>query len=420
MRIRNLEQKLEVAEQRAQEAEQRAEDALLQKQSIQTHLVEASSSYKSMKSQFSRTESQLREALQTSQETEQRATESERELITEVDRLDRQLQKVLQQNRCLHTQLNEAKDAEHQEFNARCSFESRLLQKEDQLQAILHQKEEMERELEGKTKELAAHNAEVWRIPSNKVSTLRTIGSGGWGEVLEGTVRVAVKRMHFAILNLHNLDRLQREMRLLTEVRHPNLLQFIGAVFDQSPPLIITELLDLNLRQAYKQNYLGRGHRLTIFTDIAKALNYLHQRYNPIIHRDVSTPNILLQQMPNNGWKGKLSDLGSANFLQQAQTMGEGAIVYSPPEVIPQPFALDTEPPPQTVKIDVYSYGIVVCEVTTSQFPSQENYREMLQQVQRDHRLVYELIVQCTRRDPSDRLSMAEVLEGLKKIISLY
>ena len=98
--------------------------------------------------------------------------------------------------------------------------------------------------------------------------------------------------------------------------------------------------------------------------------------------------------------------------------MGEGAIVYSPPEVIPQSFALDTEPPPQNVKIDVYSYGIVVCEVTTSRFPSQERYREMLQQVQRDHHLVYELIVQCTRRDPNARLSMAEVLEELRKITS--
>ncbi len=78
-------------------------------------------------------------------------------------------------------------------------------------------------ELEGKTKELAAHNTEVWRIPANKVITGRRIGKGGWGEVLEGTVSVAVKRLFAAIVN----------------PRHPNMVQFIGAVFDQSPPLII-------------------------------------------------------------------------------------------------------------------------------------------------------------------------------------
>ncbi len=69
--------------------------------------------------------------------------------------------------------------------------------------------------------------------------------------MLEGTVRVAVKRLHTAIVNPRNLERLQREMRLLAEVRHPNLVQFIGAVFDQSPPLIVTELLDMNLRQVH-------------------------------------------------------------------------------------------------------------------------------------------------------------------------
>ena len=285
-----------------------------------------------------------------------------------------------------------------------------------QLEEALHQKQDIERELQGKAKELAAHNTEVWRIPAKDVSTVRKIGTGGWGAVFEGRVKVAVKELHDEINSPHNIEKVRREMRLLAEVRHPNLVQFIGAVFDRSPPLIITELLDMNLRQAYKQNQLRPGDRLSIFMDIAKALDYLHQRYEPIIHRDVSAPNVLLQRMPNNQWKGKLSDLGSANFLQQAQTMGEGAIVYSPPEVIPQPFALDTEPPPQTVKIDVYSYGIVVCEVTTSRFPSQENYREMFRQVQRDHPQVYELIVQCTKRDPSDRPSMAEVLVKLGKL----
>ncbi len=142
-------------------------------------------------------------------------------------------------------------------------------------------------------------------------------------------------------------------------------------------------------------------------------MDYLHQRYEPIIHRDVSAPNVLLQRMPNHQWKGKVSDLGSANFLQQAHTAGEGAIVYSPPEVIPQPFA---KPLPQTVKIDVYSYGIVLCEVTASRFPSAQNYPEMIQQVETKHPAVYELIVHCIKRDPTDRPNMAEVLVELNKI----
>ena len=274
-------------------------------------------------------------------------------------------------------------------------------------------------ELEGTKKELAAHNIDVWKVSRDKMRMGKEIGNGGWGVVFEGKIRVAIKRLHPAILTPHNLTRLQREMKLLAEVRHPNLVQFIGAVLEQAgaePPLIITELLDMNLRQAYEQKQLQPGDRLSIFIDIARALDYLHQRYEPIIHRDVSAPNVLLQRLPNNRWKGKVSDLGSANFLQNAQTMGEGAILYSPPEVIPQPYALDldSEPAQQTVKIDVYSYGIVLCEVSASQFPSQENYREMFRQVQREQPRMYALIVRCTKKVPKDRPTMAEVLAELE------
>ena len=383
-RVRALELQLRAAEQRAQDAEQR-------EQVTQCLLGEANHRCEDAERRLAESEDRLREALQTSQETEQRAADAERRvqvLITENGRLQGDLQRS----------------------------ERRAQLAEQQLEDTVRQKQDIERELEGKTKELAAHNTEVWRIPSSKVVTMTTIGTGGWGEVLEGTVRVAVKRLHIAILNQRNLERLQREMRLLAEVRHPNLVQFIGAVFDRSPPLIVTELLDINLRQAYEQNRLGPGDRLSIFIDVAKALEYLHQRYEPIIHRDVSAPNVLLQRMPNNQWKGKVSDLGSANFLQNAQTMGEGAIVYSPPEVIPQAFDPLVEPPKQTVKIDVYSYGIVLCEVCTCQFPKAEDYRNMILQVQRERPQVYELIVECTKRDPGDRPSMAEVILELSKM----
>ncbi|XP_064393451.1 uncharacterized protein LOC135340948 isoform X1 [Halichondria panicea] len=342
--------------------------------------------------------------------------EKDRELAIKNQELATKDRELTEANRCHRDAEERAQLAEQREQATQL-----LLQVKDRELAEANRREAdlsaritaLRRELEGKTKELAAHNTEVWRIPANRVITRRTIGSGGWGEVLEGTVAVAVKRLFAAIVNPRNLERLQREMRLLAEVRHPNLVQFIGAVFDQSPPLIITELLDMNLRQAYERNQLYPGNRLAIFMDIALALNYLHQRYDPIIHRDVSAPNVLLQRMPNHQWKGKVSDLGSANFLQHAHTMGEGAIIYSPPEVMPQPLA---RPPPQTVKIDVYSYGIVLAEVTASRFPSQDNFPEMFERIERQHPAVYELILGCIEREPSHRPSMAQVMVELNKI----
>ena len=276
----------------------------------------------------------------------------------------------------------------------------------------------LEKELEGKTKELAAHNTEVWRIPANRVIIGRRIGKGGWGEVLEGTVSVAVKRLHEEIEYPIFIEKMEREMKLLAEVRHPNLVQFIGAIFDEqdneSPPTLVTELLDMNLRQAYERNQLDPRNRLSIFMDIALALNYLHQRYDPIIHRDVSAPNVLLQRMPNHQLKGKVSDLGSANFLQHAHTSGEGCILYSAPEVIPRAYNPRGEPIPQTTKIDVYSYGVLLCEVITSTFPSEKNYLGMLKEVEKDYPQFHDLITNCTQESPDNRPTMAQVLNMLE------
>ena len=353
-------------------------------------------------------EQQLQTAKQMAEDAEQRVQVTQQQLEDTQRRFRETEQQSIEAERRIQ-QLT----AKNQEDLQRTEQRAQLA--EQQLQDTLRQKHGIEHQLEGKTKELAAHNSEVWRIPGKNVSTVRKIGVGGWGAVFEGRVSVAVKELHDEITSPHNIERVQREMRLMAEVRHPNLVQFIGAVFDRSPPLIVSELLDMNLRQAYQQNRLRPGDRLSIFMDIAKALNYLHQRYEPIIHRDVSTPNILLQQMPNNQWKGKVSDLGSANFLQDAQTKGEGCILYSAPEVIPRAFNPRRERIPQTTKIDVYSYGILLCEVATSRFPSEENYWDMLESVRRDWPQLHTLIEQCTQERSDDRPTMETVLRQLSQ-----
>ena len=68
----------------------------------------------------------------------------------------------------------------------------------------------------------------------------------------------------------------------------------------------------------------------------------------------------------------------------------------------------------------MHSYGILLCEVCTSRFPEAEHYRDMVLQVQREHPHMSELILACTKRDPSDRPRMAEVLVELGKMTPLY
>ena len=205
---------------------------------------------------------------------------------------------------------------------------------------------------------------------------------------------------------------------MLAQVRHPNLVQFIGVVFDeaaltlQASPMIITELLEMNLRTAYERRL--EFSKLSIFQDVARALNYLHSRHDPIIHRDISAPNILLEALPNRAWKGKVSDLGSANLAKLAHTQGEGAIIYAAPETIPPP-AYNPHAPklPQTTKVDVYSYGVLLCEVATSRFPNPDHYPYMLEQVQREWPSLHCLIASCTRCNSEERPTIAEVQSRL-------
>ena len=271
-----------------------------------------------------------------------------------------------------------------------------------------------------RTPQVTSRHQQSWNIPRQDVQVLSEIGTGAWGTVAKGKFRgqsVAVKWPHPAILNEHTVERLRREVQIMAQVKHPNLLLFVGAVFDgRLPPLIVTELLDMNLRMAYERGRLTGFSKVPIFQDVAYALHYLHEHQEPIIHRDVSTPNVLLQELPSGMFRAKVSDFGSANLARLAQTAGEGAIIYAAPETLPQTRDIHSPPPPQTAKMDVYSYGILLGEVITSQFPDPDKLWSMLQQVQRQWPFMYELIIACTKRSPDERPTMAEVLDNLNKL----
>jgi ubiquitin thioesterase CYLD len=269
-------------------------------------------------------------------------------------------------------------------------------------------------------------NIDAWNVSRSDVRVSREIGRGGWGVVMQGTYSdktVAVKLPHQDLLNERLLERLKRETRLMIQVQHPNLIRIIAAVFDEAanrlrlPPMIITELLDINLRSCYQQERLQDSNRMQIFLDVAYGLHYLHDRQEPIIHRDVSAPNVLLKALSNGMWRAKVSDFGSANLARLSVTAGDGAIIYSPPEVFPQ---TDPNKPriPHTTKIDVYSFGILMCEVVTAEQPDPEHYLDHLEQVRQLFPLLYSLIVCCTNQNPNKRPTMAAVIDELNKISS--
>ena len=174
-----------------------------------------------------------------------------------------------------------------------------------------------------------------WVILRDQVQlTEKCLGKGGWGRVVKGKYcgcTVAVKQIYEVLLNLssHNRELFEREMNIASRCRHPCLLQFIGATNDEGSPLFVTELMESSLRKLLEQRSLSTAEVAAISLDVARALNYLR----PIIHRDISSANMLLWRQADQ-WLGKVSDYGAANFMQLTMSVCPGAVIYSAPEAI--------------------------------------------------------------------------------------
>jgi serine/threonine protein kinase len=274
--------------------------------------------------------------------------------------------------------------------------------------------------------ESIAFGLQPWKISRERIKLGKVIGGGGWGAVSEGDLKVAVKQFYPTIISSQNLARLRREMEILARIRHPNLLQFIGVVFEDddnadihsNPPYIITELLDMSLREAYEKGKVSEVNFHLIFQDTARALDYLHRRHEPIVHRDVSSANVLLKGITNGLWMAKVSDLGSANLAKDAVTKNEGAIIYCAPEAFTDKSNTHSETL-LTPKIDIYSYGIMLCEVINRTLPDQDKLQLLLEQARdKQPQLHSQIIIKCINQDPKERPSMVNVLIALDKLSS--
>ena len=210
---------------------------------------------------------------------------------------------------------------------------------EEQLTRKDQEKNELERSLSTAQQILRDNQAQRspdWVIPRNQIQlTTKSLGRGAWGEVVQGRFCgcvVAVKTIHDLILSPHNRRLFEREMDIASRCRHPCLLQFIGATNDDHTPLFLTEVMETSLRALLQERFLSQTEITVIALDVARGLNYLHQkRPIPILHRDISSANVLLWRQGTQ-WRAKVSDYGTANFKKQTMTVAPGTPIYSAPE----------------------------------------------------------------------------------------
>lgn len=281
-------------------------------------------------------------------------------------------------------------------------LEKRALEGEQRLAEleVLLKKTESEERKKGRSEDKEAIDAtpEFWVVRKEEVQLNKdeVLGTGGWGTVYVGVfrgLRVATKCMHDLILSDYNRTMFSREMAIAATVRHPNLVQFIGATME-GHPVILTELMATSLRAELERQPLTAILINSISIDIAQALLYLHlMQPDPIIHRDVSSANVLLNPGPDNSWLAKLSDYGSANFLRQLKTEGPGNPSYAAPEA--------NVPLKQSTKMDVYSFGVLLLEMWCCQFPDKEKFAKMMQSLEKES--VKDVVSGCLQLDPTKR-----------------
>ena len=374
----------------------------------------------------------IKELVQEKDRYIEHAEQQKLELQQQIDFQQRENQKAVQQLAEKEQQLTHHRQQVEMLRSDLQRKENQIQQFETEREQLQQQNQDLQQRLDSAPEssvsrftkvQIPRQDQDSWNVHRREVVLQGKLGHGAWGSVCKGVFRgqqVAVKCAHEEILYDTTIDQLKREIRIMARIQHPNLVRLIAAVVDEGverqaqSPLLILELLDTDLRSAYKKKVvnLHRGILLLIFRDVAYALHYLHEHQEPIIHRDVSAPNVLLQQIHPGVWRAKLSDFGSANLAKHCKTAGPGALIYSAPETFP-----NLHPPPkQTTKIDVYSYGYLLAESIAKEMPSPEKRAVMLSKIKQEWAPIHAIILACTEDKPERRLTMTQVLEKLHSL----
>ncbi|KAF5454345.1 hypothetical protein F2P56_024017 [Juglans regia] len=203
---------------------------------------------------------------------------------------------------------------------------------------------------------------------TNNFSNERKLGEGGFGAVYKGylielDIAVAVKKISRG--SKQGRKEYLTEVKIISRLRHKNLVQLIGWCHDRGEFLLVYEFMPNGSLDAHlfgKRNPLTWALRHKIATGLASALLYLHEEWEQcVIHRDIKSSNVML----DSSFNVKLGDFGLARLMDHElgpQTTGlAGTLGYMAPEYVSTGRA--------SKESDVYSYGVVALEIATGRKP---------------------------------------------------
>ncbi|KAL2628458.1 hypothetical protein AAZV13_07G232800 [Glycine max] len=200
-------------------------------------------------------------------------------------------------------------------------------------------------------------------------SQVNGIGSGGFGKVYKGNLPngqvIAIKRAQKE--SMQGKLEFKAEIELLSRVHHKNLVSLVGFCFEHEEQMLVYEYVQ---NGSLKDALSGKSgirldwiRRLKIALGTARGLAYLHELVNPpIIHRDIKSNNILLDDRLN----AKVSDFGLSKSMVDSEkdhvtTQVKGTMGYLDPE-----YYMSQQ---LTEKSDVYSFGVLMLELISARRP---------------------------------------------------
>ena len=303
---------------------------------------------------------------------------------------------------------------------------------------------------------------------SNVRLTGTRIGAGAYGSVEEVAIPGAIcaaKKIHEFFQDLSQIPaaaiqrastQFVRECQLMSTLRHPHIVQFLGVCFfpDSRLPALVMERLQTSLHDLLDPEtyptpppdapkpFFPLSLKCSILHNVVSGLTYLHEQSPPIIHRDLSAGNVLL----NSAMVAKIADLGVARIVPRMRaaatmTKSPGANVYMPPEALEDKPEASVEERDKVSKydasIDIFSFGVVAIFTLSQTFPCKllaHTYRDSKRRVigrteleRREHymRMIYsqlrekhpllQMIERCLDF-PEDRPSIGEVVRLLEQV----